>query len=81
MDHIEREEATSEEGIEDKILLSNCVLEAFGNANTIRNHNSSRFGKWMKVFMNSYGNITGASISNYLLEKSRVAKQDKNERK
>jgi myosin heavy subunit len=67
--------------IEEKVLLTNSVLEAFGNANTIRNHNSSRFGKWIQVKIDVYGSIEAAFIQNYLLEKSRVAFQDTNERK
>jgi len=68
-------------GIEKKVLQANPILEAFGNAKTIRNDNSSRFGKYMEIFFEpSDGRICGASTTNYLLEKIRVCQQAGNER-
>lgn len=66
--------------LESKVLQSNPILEAFGNAKTLRNNNSSRFGKYTQVHFNRTANLTGASIITYLLEKSRAVTQAKNER-
>jgi len=66
--------------IEDKILACNPLLEAFGNSKTIRNDNSSRFGKYVKIFFGADNSIKGASINSYLLEKSRVTSISQNER-
>ncbi|CAL4062729.1 unnamed protein product [Meganyctiphanes norvegica] len=66
--------------LEDQIVATNPVLEAFGNAKTTRNDNSSRFGKFIRIHFQPNGKLAGADIENYLLEKSRVVDQAKQER-
>ncbi|KAH9389795.1 Unconventional myosin-Ih [Tyrophagus putrescentiae] len=66
--------------VKNKLLYSNPVLEAFGNSKTSRNNNSSRFGKYMDVEFDNLGTPTGGHINVYLLEKSRVVFQSRNER-
>ncbi|XP_068266875.1 unconventional myosin-Ia isoform X2 [Nyctibius grandis] len=66
--------------VKEQLLQSNPVLEAFGNAKTVRNDNSSRFGKYMDVAFDFKGEPLGGVISNYLLEKSRIVQHVKGER-
>ena len=64
----------------DMVLATNPLLESFGNAKTLRNNNSSRFGKYLELEFNEQAQPVGATITNYLLEKSRVVGQITNER-
>jgi myosin-1 len=66
--------------IKETVLATNPLLESFGNAKTLRNNNSSRFGKYLEIQFNAQGEPVGANINNYLLEKSRVVGQITNER-
>lgn len=61
--------------LQEKILQVNNLVEAFGNAGTIINDNSSRFGKYLEMKFTCGGTVVGAQISEYLLEKSRVVHQ------
>ncbi|XP_067665746.1 unconventional myosin-IXb-like isoform X10 [Haliotis asinina] len=67
-------------GVEQTILGAGPVLEAFGNAKTVHNNNSSRFGKFIQVNYKENGMVHGAIVEKYLLEKSRIVSQAKNER-
>ncbi|XP_054815599.1 myosin-2 isoform X3 [Prosopis cineraria] len=67
-------------GIEKEVLQTNCILEAFGNAKTSRNDNSSRFGKLIEIHFSALGRMCGAKIQTFLLEKSRVVQLTNGER-
>merc|ERR1712131_2528 len=69
-----------EASLEEKIVATNPVLEAWGNAKTVRNDNSSRFGKFIRIHFNSSGKLSGADMVVYLLEKSRLTFQAELER-
>ena len=71
---------TNKNSVERKLLESNPILEAFGNAKTLMNDNSSRFGKYIKIYFNEEDKIIGANIETYLLEKVRLMRQKNGER-
>ncbi|CAJ1353413.1 unnamed protein product [Effrenium voratum] len=66
--------------IQDKIIQTNPILEAFGNAMTVRNNNSSRFGKWTQMMISGKHTIEGCSVTDYLLEVTRVCSRGDKER-
>uniref|UniRef100_A0A0E0BA33 Myosin motor domain-containing protein n=1 Tax=Oryza glumipatula TaxID=40148 RepID=A0A0E0BA33_9ORYZ len=66
--------------VEQQVLESNPLLEAFGNARTVRNDNSSRFGKFVEIQFDKSGRISGAAVRTYLLERSRVVQISESER-
>lgn len=71
---------TSSNSIEGQVLQSNPILESFGNARTVRNDNSSRFGKFIEIQFSRTGQLVGANIETYLLEKVRLVHQNAGER-
>ncbi|XP_022228089.2 myosin heavy chain, muscle isoform X13 [Drosophila obscura] len=73
-------EAKKKGSLEDQVVQTNPVLEAFGNAKTVRNDNSSRFGKFIRIHFGPTGKLAGADIETYLLEKARVISQQSLER-
>ncbi|XP_068914295.1 myosin heavy chain, muscle isoform X13 [Tenebrio molitor] len=74
------EEQSKKGNLEDQVVQTNPVLEAFGNAKTVRNDNSSRFGKFIRIHFGPTGKLAGADIETYLLEKARVISQQSLER-
>eukprot|EP00986_Skeletonema_menzelii_P016754 scaffold15769_cov135-Skeletonema_menzelii.AAC.3 len=76
----QKEDDAADTSIEQQVLQSNPILESFGNARTIRNDNSSRFGKFIEIRFDPTGTLVGASIETYLLEKVRLISQAEGER-
>lgn len=70
----------SAQTVNDMVLATNPLLESLGNAKTIRNNNSSRFGKYLEIAFDGHGNPVGCTITSFLLEKNRVAAQGRDER-
>nr|XP_019940194.1 PREDICTED: unconventional myosin-VI [Paralichthys olivaceus] len=70
----------SGQDIDERIVEANPLLEAFGNAKTVRNNNSSRFGKFVEIHFNEKNAVVGGFVSHYLLEKSRICMQSNEER-
>lgn len=76
----EKDSKSKKGNLEDQVVQTNPVLEAFGNAKTVRNDNSSRFGKFIRIHFGPLGKLAGADIETYLLEKARVISQQPLER-
>uniref|UniRef100_A0A915CI40 Myosin heavy chain n=5 Tax=Parascaris univalens TaxID=6257 RepID=A0A915CI40_PARUN len=78
--NVQQPEGKKKVTLEDQIVQTNPVLEAFGNARTVRNNNSSRFGKFIRIHFSRKGKVASCDIEHYLLEKSRVIRQAPGER-
>jgi len=78
--HAGSEGASARPSVERRVLAANPIFESFGNAKTVRNENSSRFGRFCRLLWNSRGELLGATVDTYLLEKVRLVNQAKGER-